>query len=206
MTNIKFKSQKSSNISDSKDKDLNKEISNWMQHGKQVLEEERTPLVQIDNTFSPLKKSLMSETSSTISNFDDASCASSSTSESNTNDFVHDSLLAGLPINSSHLSPTSSTCTFKKPSYMKGKFNPNISVKKDGKKECENDDFEISFINLNKAVTEHLNSKKYGAQMQNDLDTSFCNLIMAELKQMDNKEKQIKKQEIMQILWRKENL
>jgi len=42
--------------------------------------------------------------------------------------------------------------------------------------------------------------------MQNDLDTSFCNLIMAELKQMDNKEKQIKKQEIMQILWRKENL
>jgi len=80
-----------------------------VQHGKQVLEKERTPLVQIDNTFSPLKKSLMSETSSIISNFDDASCASSSTSENNTNDFVHNSLLAGLLINSSHLSPTSST-------------------------------------------------------------------------------------------------
>lgn len=90
---------------------------------------------------------------------------------------------------------------------MKGKFNPNISIKKDDKnKESENDDFEKSFINLNKAVTEHLNSKKHGAQMQNDPDTSFCNLIMAELKQFDENVKQVKKQEIMQILWRQEDL
>ncbi|CAL1672644.1 unnamed protein product [Lasius platythorax] len=155
----------------------------------------------------------MPETSPTTSNFDDASCASfSSTSESNTNDFVYESLSARsspITINSSLLSPTSvrSTCTFKKPPYVKGKFNPNISIQKDGKnKESENDDFEVSFINLNKAVAEHLNSKKYGAQIQNDPDTSFCNLVMAELKQMDDHVKQVKKQEIMQILWRKENL
>lgn len=57
----------------------------------------------------------------------------------------------------------------------------------------------MSFINLNKAVAEHLNSKKYDAQMQNDPDTSFCNLIMAELKQLDDHVKQFKIQEIMQI-------
>jgi len=61
-------------------------------------------------------------------------------------------------------------------------------------------------MNLNKAVTEHLISKKYDAQMQNNPNTSFCNLIMTELKQMDDKVKQIKRQEIMQILYRKENL
>lgn len=213
MTNIQL--QKKSNISEcSKDKSLNKEISNWVQHGKQTLEKERIPLEQIDaNTFSPIKKCPIPETSPTTSNFDDASCASfSSTSESNTSDFVHESLSARsspITMNSSLLCPTSvrSTCSFKKPSSVKGKFNPNISIQKDSKnKETGNDDFEVSFINLNKAVAEHLNSKKYDAQMQNDPDTSFCNLIMAELKQLDDHVKQIKKQEIMQILWRKENL
>lgn len=90
---------------------------------------------------------------------------------------------------------------------MKGKFNPNIKIQKDGKnKESESDNFEESFINLNKAVLEHLNSKKYDVQMQNDPDTLFCNLVMAELKQLDEHVKQVKKQEIMQILWKKENL
>lgn len=212
ITNIKL--QKTSNISDcSKDKSLNKEISNWMQHGKQTLEKERTPLEQIDaNIFSPIKKCSIPETSPPISNFDDTSCASfPSTTGSNTNDFEHELLSARSSpdmVSSSLLSPTSvrSTCTFKKPSYVKGKFNPNISIKKDGKNtESENDNFEASFINLNQAVAEHLNSKK-GAQMQNDPDTSFCNLVMAELKQLDDHIKQVKKQEIMQILWRKENL
>lgn len=140
MTKIKF--QKVSPTSDcSKDKSLNKEIANWVQQGKQTLEKERTALEEIDtNTFSPIKKDSMPETLSTISNFDDASCASFlSTSESNTNDFVHESLSARsspITINSSRFSPTSigSTCTFKKPSYMKGKFNPNISIEKDVKK------------------------------------------------------------------------
>lgn len=219
MTNIKF--QQKSNISDcSKDKSLNKEISNWIQHGKRALVGERTPLEQIDiNTFSPIKKCPMSETSLTASNFDDTSCASFSTtsesnfllqSESNTNDFIDQSSSARTsPVknNSSLLSPTSvkSTNSFKKPSYMKGKFNRNISIEKDGKnKESEKDNFETSFINLNKAVLEHLNSKKDGAQMQNDPDTLFCNLVLAELKQLDDSVKQIKKHEIMQILWRKE--
>lgn len=218
MTNIKFK--KKSYISDldsclsSQDKNLNKEISNWMQHGKQSLEKERTPLEQIDaNTFLPINECPMPETSPTTSNFDDASCASFSlTSENSTNNFVHQSLStrsSPVTINSSLLSPTSvtPTYTFKKPSYVKDKFNSNISIKKDGKnKESENDNFEVSFINLNKAVTEHLNSKKDGAQIQNDPDTSFCNLVMAELKQLDDHVKHVKKQEIMQILWRKENL
>lgn len=210
MTNIKF--QKKYNISDcSRDKSPSKEISNWVQHGKRTLEKERTPLEQIDgNIFSPIKKCPLPETSPTISNFDDASCASfSSTSESNTNDFVNQSLSSPVTINSSLVSPTSvrSTSTFKRPSYMKGKFNPNISIKKDGQNnESENDNFGVSFINLNKAVAEHLNSKKKDAQMQNDPDTLFCNLVMAGLKQLDDRVKQVKKQEIMQILWRKENL
>lgn len=184
-----------------------------MQHDKQTLEKERTPLEQIDvNIFSPIKKCPIPETSPTISNFDDASCASfSSTTESHTNDFEHELSARSSPdtINSSLFSPTSvkSSRTFKKPSYVKGKFNPNISIKKDGKNiESENDNFKASFINLNQAVTEHLNSKKDGAQMQNDPDTSFCNLVMAELKQLDDHTKQVKKQEIIQILWRKENL
>lgn len=109
MTNIKFRKQ--SNISDcSKDENLNQEISNWVQHGKQALEKERTPLEQIDaNTFSP-KKFSMPETSSTTSNFDDASCASSFSSLS--------AQSSPITINSSLLSPTRSTCTFKKPSYV----------------------------------------------------------------------------------------
>ncbi|XP_024882066.1 uncharacterized protein LOC112461156 [Temnothorax curvispinosus] len=213
ITNIKL--QKTYNISDClKDKNLNKEISNWVQHGKQTLEKERTSLEQIDaNIFSPIKKCPIPETSPTISNFDDASCASFlSTTESSTNDFKHELLStrsSSDTINFSRLSSTSvrSTGTFKKPSYAKGKFNPNISIKKDGKNtESENDKFKVSFINLNQAVTEHLNSKKDGAQMQNDPDTLFCNLVMAELKQLDNDIKQVKKQEIMQILWRKKNL
>ncbi|XP_011875335.1 PREDICTED: uncharacterized protein LOC105566160 [Vollenhovia emeryi] len=210
MTNIKLQ-KKFENISNfSEDRSRNEEISNWVQHGKQTLEKERSPLKEIDaNRFSPINKSLMSETTPTTSKFDDASCASFS--ENNTNDFVEQSSARSSPItfNSSLLSPSSEkfTRTFKKPSYMKGKFNPNISVQKDGKnRETENDNFEMSFINLNKAVAEHLNSKKNGAQMQNDPDASFCNLVMAELKQLDDHVKQIKKQEIMQILWRKENL
>ncbi|XP_036142275.1 uncharacterized protein LOC118645412 [Monomorium pharaonis] len=212
ITNIKF--PKKSNIFDcSKDKSLNKEISNWVQHGKQTLEKERTPLEQIDaNIFSPIKECPIPETSPTTSNFD-ASCVSSpSTTESNTNDFEHQLLSARSSpdtSNSTFLSPTSvkSTCTLKKPPYMKGKFNPNILNKRNAKNaEYENDHLEASFISLNQAVTDHLNSKKDGAQMQNDPDISFCNLIMAELKQLDNHIKQVKKQEIMQILWRKENL
>jgi len=214
MTNIKF--QKVSPTFDcSKDKNVNKEIANWIQQGKQTLEKERTALEEIDtNTFSPIKIVSTPETLSTISNFDDASCASfSSTSKSNTNDFVHESLSARsspTTINPSRFSPTASigsTCTFKKPSYMKGKFNLNISTEKDGKKkESENDDFELSFVKLNKAVVEHLKSKKSDVQVQNNPDTLFCNLIRAELKQLDDNIKQIKKQEIMQILWKKENL
>lgn len=186
-----------------------------MQHGGQAVKRQSTPLEQIDtNIFSPIKKFPRSETSPTTSDFDDTSCASfSSTLENNTNDFVDESLSArsSPTINSSLLSPTSVKCTcnkpFKKPSFVKGKFNPNISIKRDGKnKELDNDDLELSFMNLNKAVTEHLNSRKNveTTQMQNDPDTSFCNLVIAELKQMEEKVKQIKKQEILQILWRKE--
>lgn len=212
MSNIKY--QQKSNISDcSKDESLNKEISNWMQHGKRTLERERTPLEQIDaNTFSPIKKYPTPETSLITSNFDDTSCASfSSKSESNTNDFIDQPLSTrSSPVMnySSLFSPSTakSIYSFRKPSpYMKGKFNPNISYEKDGKnQETEKDNLEISFINLNKAVVEHLNSKKEGDQMQNDPDTLFCNLVLSELKQLDDHVKQIKKQEIMQILWRKE--
>lgn len=209
MTNIKF--QQKSNISDSlNDTSLNKEISNWMQHGKRTLERERTPLEEIDaNTFSPKKKSQMPGTSFITSNFDDTSCASFSSSESYTNNFIDQSLSASSsPVtnNSSLLSPTStkSTESFKKPSYMKGKFNPNLSIEKYAKnKDSENDHFETSFINLNKAVQEHLESKS-GNQRKNDPDTLFCNLVLAEIKKLDENVKQIKKQEIIQILWRKE--
>lgn len=176
-----------------------------MKHGKQALKE-GTPLQEIDgNTFLPKKKLPSLETSSTISNFDDTSCASFSATSENDNDFIHESLStqsSSITVNSSLGSPTSvkSTSTFKKP-YVKGKFNPNISIKKDDKnKESENDNFEASFVNLNKVIAEHLNSK------QNDPDTLFCNLVLTELKQFDDNVKQIKKQEIMQILWRKENL
>lgn len=84
----------------------------------------------------------MTETSPTISNFDNASCASfSSTSESNTNDFVNE-LLSTL---GHHLfTPFSNKrkIYFQEAwSYMKGKFNPNITIEKDGKnKESKNDD------------------------------------------------------------------
>ncbi|XP_024894182.1 uncharacterized protein LOC112468977 [Temnothorax curvispinosus] len=180
ITNIKL--QKTYNISDClKDKNLNKEISNWVQHGKQTLEKERTPLEQIDaNIFSPIKKCPIPETSPTISNLDDASRASfPSTTESSTNDFEHELLStrsSSDTTNFSRLSPTSvrSTGTFTKPSYAKGKFNPNISIKKDGKNtESENDKFEASFINFNQAITEHLISK--------NADTLFGNLVVAEL-------------------------
>lgn len=102
---------------------LNKEISNWMQHGKRTLERERTPLQQIDaNTFSPKKNCQMPGTSFT-SNFDDTSCASFSSSESYTNDFIDEPLSArSSPVtnNSLLLSPTStkSTNSFKKPLYI----------------------------------------------------------------------------------------
>lgn len=209
MSNIKY--QQKSNISDcSKDESLNKEISNWVQHGKRTLERERIPLEQIDvNTFSPIKKYPTPETSLNT-NFDDMSCASFSSISESTNHFIDQPLSTrSSPVtnNSSLLSPSTakSTYSFRKPSpYMKGKFNPNISYEKDSKNQDTEKNLEISFINLNKAVVEHLNSKKEGDQMQNDPDTLFCNLILSELKQLDDHVKQIKKQEIMQILWRKE--
>jgi len=58
MSNIKFQ-KKFSIFNCSKDENLDKEISNWVQHGKQTLEKERTQLQQIDtNRFSSIKKML----------------------------------------------------------------------------------------------------------------------------------------------------
>jgi len=156
--------------------------------------------IEKDEHDASLKLLLVSDVSD-IGNF---FIGYSSMSKTNINDFGHESL--SPIINYSLFFPTSKILlsTFKKP-YVKGKFIPNILIAKDGRnKESENDDLEVSFMNLNKLVTEHLSSKKYNAQMHND--TLFCNLIMAELKQLDDKVKRIKEQEFMQILYKKENL
>lgn len=214
ISNIKFK-EKPKNSNCLNDTDVNTDISNWVQYGKRVVEKERSALKQINaNTLQ------LPETSSSISHSDDASCASFSTSISTeTNDLVYESCPSSLSsfVDSSLLSPTSETqcnetsnskkCTFtfKKPSHIKGKFNPYISITKNSKnREPENDNFEESFINLNKAVVDHLNSKKYDTPKQNDPDVSFCNLLMAELSEMKDEVKQSKKREIIKILWKKE--
>lgn len=190
------------------------DISNWVQHGNRTLGKESLLDQNTSaNTSNVIKKRPALSTSPSVNNCEDMTQAMFASTSTNTNNYFDDRSLSSssssVMVESPLASPTTPECTgaFRKPFSVKGKFNPHISTKKGEKrKELEVDEVEASFVTLNKAVVEHLQQKQESRQVSNDADASFCNLVLAELKVMDENEKLEKKQQILQILWRKNNL